>query len=280
MDDPEEFSKWVSLLWEPVDHSVMRDHRIKGWVSTAVSKKSYQCLKEWVTNDPLIRKEMAQVSSKAWDDQMITIMLGNNPSEDVQAQMIWTAVKNLNEEMVDEYEKRKLSIAAANKNPLICYAVSLRNEPMVKKLLALGVDPTVAYRGTTPTALATKMNFVAALKLLPVDVQQKEKLEAFQSKYPGDPKAAWLGAWTNGKSEFNTVSMLITGDGNGTLYSAVGIGMPFVWKAESKTKVMLFPVTEAGVILDIKWEAVMTAEGLNLSTPKGNTEKMARPKKQ
>lgn len=143
----------------------------------------------------------------------------------------------------------------------------------------MGIDPSVSESHGTPAEVATKMNYVAALKLLPVNKDQKKKLQAFRMEYPGDPKAAWVGTWTNNKSEFKTITMVFSGDGNGTLYSAIGMGAPFFWKTESKTKVTIFPVSEKGVNQDLQFSAEVTADGLTLYLQKGRTEKMTAVKK-
>jgi len=274
-DDPDEFFRLMSGLWDPVV-DVIFDFRVSMWRGHAIRYKAWRCLKEWVKRDEKARLMLLDTGLKTLDPEFVDIILSGDPDEEVQAKFILSAVKFGREEWIEEYRKRDLSMKAANTQPLLVHAVFRRNESMIKTLLEMGADPRIRSDGMTPADLAVRLNFTAALKLLPLDENQKSSLKAFREEFPGDPDAAWVGTWTNGKDEFKALALVFSGDGTGVLHAAARPGIPIVWKKESETKVAVFSGDGKAVDRGQKIIGDVKGDTLELSFPGAKTIEMKR----
>lgn len=275
-DDPEWFFDLLKDLWLPLGNQ-MYDSRYKRWVESAVKYKAHKVLKQWMTETPEVKTHLLKTHAMIWTPEIVEMILDGKPSDKEIEEFISRVIQGNRVDIVNVFLKRGFSLKVASKRPLVWYAVAHRNDMMVRKLLKAGCDSNISNQGTTPAMLAVQTNYTAALDLLPLNDSQKKALQAFKDQYPGDPHAVWLGAWTNGKSEFKTLAIRFLADGNGRLITATGMGTPIVWKPKNKNTVQIFPLQRGQVVDTQKILAHLKGDVLELVLPGNRTEKMRRP---
>lgn len=118
--------------------------------------------------------------------------------------------------------------------PIAWLVVMRRDREMLEKIAKLDAPLNLPNDGMTPAQLAVRIRFLGALGILPLDEKAQKELAAFRKKFPGDDKAPWLGDWTNGKGEFQTLVLRFNADGSGALITATGIGAMTAWRSDPK----------------------------------------------
>ena len=225
-DDPRAFRLYQDALvgtnLDPNDY----------WSRTMIETGAIRCIQDQVESGKLKTQHLAtDAFLKGWTPQMTELALGKSPDPDTVEAFALSIVQKGRVEDFESLEKRNVDLGFIRKSPLVWYAVARRDEVMLKRLASLHADPNIlnANEATTPAQLATSMRFMAALDTLPLDAASRAALEAFRKRFPGDPKAAWLGDWTNGKDEFKTLGAHFNPDGTGTLFTAIGMGISIAW---------------------------------------------------
>jgi hypothetical protein len=275
-DDPHSFFDLLEGLWLPLG-SQLYDHRYKQWIESALKHKAHKILKQWIKESPEIKAHLLATHAVTWTPEIVSMLLDEKPTNKQLEEFVSRVIQGNRLDLLENYLERGFSINIDNQQPLVWYAIAHRNELMVRKLLKAGCDPSIPNQGVTPAMLAVQTNYTAAMGLLPLDDNQKKVLQAFKDRYPGDPDAVWLGAWTNGKSEFKTLVIQFLADGNGQLISATGMRSPIVWKTKSKNSVHIFPMHKGRVIDSQKITAQLKGDTLELALSKNRIEKMKRP---
>ncbi|NNJ85535.1 MAG: hypothetical protein HKP20_00045 [Akkermansiaceae bacterium] len=279
-DDKSWFFGSLKKLWLPLGGEIY-DHRYEQWVESAVKYEAIKILRQWIKQTPEVKTHLLKTHAISWTPEIVEMLLDGKPRDKELEKFIACVVQGNRVDIVDVFLDRGFSLKVAGKRPLVWYAVAHRNDEMVRKLLKAGCDANISNQGTTPAMLAVQTNYTAALGLLELNDHQKKALQTFKNKYPGDPSAAWLGVWTNGKSEFKTLAVSFLADGTGRLITATGMGVPIVWKTVNKKTVQIFTMQSGRVADTPKIIAHIKGDVLEVTLSKNRTEKMKRfePKK-
>jgi hypothetical protein len=215
---------------DPATFRLYQDARPERESLSIVESGAIRCLRDQMALGNLEPRSLAaEAFTKGWTAEMTELALGKNPDTETVEAFALAIVQKGKAEDFESLEKRNVGLGAIRKSPLVWYAVARKDEAMLKRLASLHADPGIPYDGLTPVQLAVRARFMPALDILPVDEASRTELEAFHKRFPGDSKAAWLGNWTNGKSEFKTIGLQFRPDGTGTLLASTGMGIAIAW---------------------------------------------------
>lgn len=238
-DAPEEFAPYCELLEAPIGHSVLA-----GVVEEGASK----CVEERIRAGWWTRKQIASHAfSKGWNADLTRLILRGELDDEIVDQFALALAQRGEVSDLGNLTRVGARLEAAT-SPLVGWAVARRSPELVKGLLELGASPEIRWEGLTPAQLAVRMRIPEMLDLLPLDEVARRELEAFRKRFPGDPDAPWLGGWTNGKGEFKALNLILRADGTGTLFTAIGMGIPVAWQKRpgGESKFALYAFDEQG----------------------------------
>lgn len=250
------------------------------WTGSMVEMGAIRCIQDQMETGNLKATSLAyQAFHNGWTPQMTDLTLGKKPDPDTIEAFALSVVQRGRAEDLESLETRSIDLGFVRESPLVWYAVARRDEVLLKRLLSLHADPLVPKDGITPAQLAVSVRFMSALDTLPLDAAARAELEAFHKRFPGNPKAPWLGDWTNGKSEFQTLGLRLLADGTGIFFTAIGIGIPVGWVQPdpSKSEFEIIAFDEAGKEQPPMIEARFHDVNLTLKLD-GRDETFGRPK--
>jgi hypothetical protein len=248
--------------------------------TTLIELGAIRCLRDQMSLGNQTPESLAfHAFSKGWNAEMTELVLGEAPAPETVELLAKSIVGRGEANDLAIFERRNLDLAFIRKTPLMGIAVSRRDGAMLKRLAALHADPEIRIAGLTAAQLAVRARFTEAVDLLPLDAEARAELEAFHKRFPGDPKAAWLGDWTNRKSGFDVLGAQFRPDGSGTLITSIGMGIPIAW-VQPDTGRPEFEITafdEKGEELPQVFKAQLQGEKLKINLGDRN-ESFVRPK--
>ncbi len=211
---------------------VLITHRSNGapLAEAAITNQSMRSIRAMIEAGMWTKAKIAAYAGKPiWTEEMSEFVLSDEPTQDVITAFALSVAQNGTSKDLEPLRKRAIRLGAVKTTALVWFAVARRDIELLRTLKNLDAPMDVPFDGTTPAQLAVRLRLSEAIEFLPLDEKSKAELEAFRKRFPGDPNAPWLGAWTNGLDEFKTLNMVINADGTGNLFTAIGMAIPVAW---------------------------------------------------
>lgn len=224
-DDPNAFHPYQDAFDSTPDYPA------PDWSYDMIELGAVRCLRDQIDSGKLTVKNLAAAAfTRGWTPQMTDLVLGKSPGPDIIETFSLAIVERGRAEDFESLEKRNVDLAFVRGTPLVWHAVTLRDGPLLKRLIALHADPTIPNNGLTPAQEAVRIRCVAALDTLPLDAGSRADLETFRKRFPGDPKAEWLGFWIH-RTERKPIDVT-TGDFIGLDFAPDGTAQIRRWNSD------------------------------------------------
>ena len=211
---------------------VLMTHRSNGapLAEAAITKQSMRSIRAMIEAGMWTKAKIAAYAGKpVWTEEMSEFVLSGEPTQDVITAFALSVAQTGTSKDLEPLRKRAIRLGEVKTTALVWFAVARRDIDLLRTLKNLDAPMDVPYDGFTPVQLAVRLRLTEAIEFLPMDEKSKAELEAFRKRFPGDPNAPWLGAWTNGLDEFKTLNMVINAAGTGNLFPAIGMAIPVAW---------------------------------------------------